>query len=44
MLRVLGSRTFLHSLGRYLILFRTNDEAVRIERIFHTARRPPPAL
>ena len=37
-----GIRMAVH--GRYLILFRTNDEAVRIERIFHTARRPPPAL
>jgi toxin ParE1/3/4 len=37
-----GIRMAVH--GRYLILFRTNDEAVRIERILHSARRPPSVL
>ena len=30
--------------GRYLILFRTDPDGVRVERILHSARRPPRGL
>jgi toxin ParE1/3/4 len=34
-----GVRMAVH--GRYLILFRTDGETVRIERFLHSARQPP---
>ena len=37
-----GIRMALH--GRYLILFRTDPDGVRVERILHSARRPPRGL
>jgi toxin ParE1/3/4 len=37
-----GIRMVVH--GRYLILFRTDSETVRIERFLHSARRPPQGL
>ena len=30
--------------GRYLILFLTDPDGVRVERILHSARRPPRGL
>ena len=37
-----GIRMAVH--GRYLILFRTDADIVRIERFLHSARRPPHRL
>jgi toxin ParE1/3/4 len=34
-----GIRMAVH--GRYLILFRSDTDRVRVERILHSARRPP---
>jgi toxin ParE1/3/4 len=34
-----GIRMAVH--GRYLILFRSDPAGVRVERILHSARRPP---
>lgn len=37
-----GIRMAVH--GRYLILFRLDQAGVRVERILHSARRPPGPL
>jgi toxin ParE1/3/4 len=38
----IGIRMAVH--GRYLILFRFRDDSVRVERVLHSARRPPGPL
>jgi toxin ParE1/3/4 len=37
-----GIRMAVH--GRYLILFRSDPNGVRVERVLHSARRPPRAV